>query len=203
MRKALSLAGLVVLLLGTTAACTATGTPTTIGSIFDGTVLEPPEPKPEFVLTDTQGQPFDFTTETEGKLTLLYFGYTFCPDICPVQLAQLAAVMDRLPDVERNSVVVFVTVDPERDTPEVIRTFLDNFNSTFVGLTGTVDQVEAAQRAAGVPVAVKIGDGADYSMGHASQVIAYAPDGLAYTEYPYGTRQTQWVHDLPLIMDKP
>jgi len=202
-RKALSLAGLVVLLLGTTAACTATGTPTTIGSIFDGTVLEPPEPKPEFVLTDTQGQPFDFTTKTEGKLTLLYFGYTFCPDICPVQLAQLAAVMDRLPDVERNSVVVFVTVDPERDTPEVIRTFLDNFNSTFVGLTGTVDQVEAAQRAAGVPVAVKIGDGADYSMGHASQVIAYAPDGLAYTEYPYGTRQTQWVHDLPLIMDKP
>jgi protein SCO1/2 len=170
--------------------------------MFDGTVLEPPEPKPEFVLTDTKGQPFDFATETEGKLTLLYFGYTFCPDICPVQLAQLAAVMDRLPDVERNTVVVFVTVDPERDTPEVIRAFLDNFNSTFVGLTGTVDQVEAAQRAAGVPVAVKIGDGAGYSMGHASQVIAYAPDGLAYTEYPYGTRQTQWVHDLPLIMDK-
>jgi protein SCO1/2 len=183
-------------------ACSATSTTTTSSSAFDGTVLEPPQAKPEFVLTDTQGQPYDFQAETTGKLTLLYFGYTFCPDICPVQLAQLAAVMDRLPDVERNSVVVFVTVDPDRDTPQVIRSFLDKFDTKFVGLSGTVDQVEAAQRAAGVPVAVKIGDGADYSMGHASQVIAYAPDGLAYTQYPYGTRQTQWVHDLPIILDR-
>jgi protein SCO1/2 len=183
-------------------ACSATSTTTTSSSAFDGTVLEPPQAKPEFVLIDTQGQPYDFQAETTGKLTLLYFGYTFCPDICPVQLAQLAAVMDRLPDVERNSVVVFVTVDPDRDTPQVIRSFLDKFDTKFVGLSGTVDQVEAAQRAAGVPVAVKIGDGADYSMGHASQVIAYAPDGLAYTQYPYGTRQTQWVHDLPIILDR-
>jgi protein SCO1/2 len=201
-RKVLSTVGLLVVLAIVPVACSAAGTSTTSGSVFGGTLLEPPEPKPEFVLTDTHGQPFDFRTETEDRLTLLYFGYTFCPDICPVQLAQLAAVMDRLPDVERNSVVVFVTVDPERDTPEVIRSFLDKFDTKFVGLTGTVEQVEAAQRAAGVPVAVKIGDGADYSMGHAGQVIAYAPDGLAYTEYPYGTRQTQWVHDLPLIMDK-
>jgi protein SCO1/2 len=197
----LPLAGIVVLLIASTA-CAATSTTSTSGSGFDGTVLEPPQPKPEFVLTDTNGRQFDFQKQTAGRLTLLYFGYTFCPDICPVQLAQLAAVMNRLPDVERNSVVVFVTVDPERDTSQVIRTFLDKFDSKFVGLTGTVDQVEAAQRAAGVPVAVKIGDGADYSMGHASQVIAYAPDGLAYTQYPYGTRQTQWVHDLPLILDR-
>lgn len=195
------IACLVAVLLGTVA-CTATTATTTSAAGFDGTVLDPPEPKPAFILTDTRGQPFDFQAETEGKLTLLYFGYTYCPDICPVQLAQLAAVMNRLSDVERNAVVVFVTVDPERDTPEVIRSFLDKFDSKFIGLTGTVEQVEAAQRAAGVPVAVKIGDGADYSMGHASQVIAYAPDGLAYTEYPYGTRQTQWVHDLPLILDK-
>lgn len=197
----LPLAGIVVLLIASTA-CAATSTTSTSGSGFDGTVLEPPQPKPEFVLTDTNGRQFDFQKQTAGRLTLLYFGYTFCPDICPVQLAQLAAVMNRLPDVERNSVVVFVTVDPERDTSQVIRTFLDKFDSKFVGLTGTVDQVEAAQRAAGVPVAVKIGDGADYSMGHASQVIAYAPDGLAYTQYPYGTRQTQWVHDLPIILDR-
>lgn len=202
MRKVLSIAGLITLIIGATTGCATGGSTTTSGSIFDGTVLQPPEPKPEFVLTDTQGQPFDFQAETEGKLTLLYFGYTYCPDICPVQLAQLAAVMDRLPDVERNSVVVFVTVDPDRDTPQVIRSFLDKFNTKFVGLTGTIEQVEAAQRAAGVPVAVKIGDGADYSMGHASQVIAFAPDGLAYTQYPYGTRQTQWVHDLPLILGR-
>jgi protein SCO1 len=181
-------------------ACTASSA--TTASKYDGQELGTPLPKPEFVLTDTSGNPFDFRAETQGKLTLLYFGYTFCPDICPVQLAQLAAVMNRLPDVDRNSVVVFVTVDPARDTREVIRSFLDKFDTHFIGLTGTLDQVEAAQRAAGVPVAVKIGDGPDYSMGHAGQVIAYAPDGIAYTQYPYGTRQTQLVHDLPILLDQ-
>lgn len=195
----LLIAGVVALL---TAACAAAGTDTTSASGFDGTVLDPPEPKPEFVLTDTQGNPFDFQADTQGDLTLLYFGYTYCPDICPVQLAQIAAALDKLPDVERHTKVVFVTVDPERDTPKVIRSFLDKFDTNFIGLSGTIEEVEAAQRAAGVSVAVKIGEGDDYSMAHAAQVIAYAPDGFAYTQYPYGTRQTQWVHDLPLVLDR-
>lgn len=181
-------------------ACTPS-VPQASPSRFQGTELSVPQPKPDFVLTDTDGRAFDFRAETEGKLTLLYFGYTFCPDVCPVQLAQLDAVFSQLPEVERNSVVVFVTVDPERDTPEVLRAWLDNFDSDFVGLTGSVAEVQAAERAAGLPVATKIGNGSDYTMGHAGQVIAYAPDGLSYTEYPFGTRQTQWVHDLPILLN--
>lgn len=181
------------------AACSPVS-PELTDSVFQGSELASPKAKPEFVLTDTSGASFDFRAETEGKLTLLYFGYTFCPDVCPVQLAQLRSVLGILPEVERNAAVVFVTVDPERDTPAVLRAWLDKFDPDFVGLTGSIEQIEAAERAAGMPVATKIGDGSDYTMGHAGQVIAYAPDGFAYTEYPFGTRQTQWVHDLPILL---
>lgn len=182
-------------------ACTPLATEST-SSRFQGTELSSPVPKPEFILTDTDGATFDFRTETEGKLTLLFFGYTFCPDVCPVQLAQLDAVFEQLPEVKRDSVVVFVTVDPDRDTPEVLRAWLDNFDPGFVGLTGTAEEIETAERAAGIPVATRIGDGPDYTMGHGGQVLAYAPDGLSYTIYTFGTRQTQWVHDLPILLQQ-
>jgi protein SCO1/2 len=164
-----------------------------------GAVVDPPQPKPSFELTDTDGMPYDFVTETEGKLALLYFGYTNCPDICPVHLAQIAEVFDRIPAVARDAEVVFVTVDPDRDTPERLRAFLDNFDTRFVGLTGTQDELETAQKAANVPPAVKVGDGDDYTMNHAGWVIAFAPDGMNYAIYPFGTRQSDWSNDLQIL----
>ena len=168
-------------------------------SVFAGRDMYDYTPKPEFTLTDTDGNPYDFAAETEGDVTYLYFGYTHCPDICPVHMSQLAEVLSA-PDAPANATVVMVTVDPERDTPEVLRDFLDEFDTTFVGLTGTQEELAAAQEAAGVTVAVKEGDDPeDYTMGHAGQVIAYAPNGLNYTQYPFGTRQSQYAHDLPIL----
>ncbi|MGB8360404.1 MAG: SCO family protein [Acidimicrobiia bacterium] len=193
--KAIRLLALGLLLASLLVACQA-------GFASDelqGLVVDPPQPKPSFVLTDTEGTPFDFAAETEGKLALLYFGYTNCPDICPVHMAQIAEVFDQFPDVARNSVVVFVTIDPERDTPEKLRAFLDNFDSRFVGLTGTEEELGAAQDAANVPRAVKAEEGTDYTMNHAAWVIAYAPDGLNYSIYPFGIRQSQWSNDLQIL----
>jgi protein SCO1/2 len=181
---------------------TACAAPSSARGSFDGVELAQATPKPEFVLTDTTGHLFDFGEETEGRLTFLYFGYTHCPDICPVHLAQLSAVFDQLPEVRRNSAVVFVTVDPERDDPATIRRFLDVFSEDFIGLTGAAEQLEAAQTAAGVPVALKEGAGSDYTMGHAGQVLVYAPDGMGYTVYPFGTRQSEWIHDLPMLLER-
>jgi protein SCO1/2 len=169
---------------------------------LEGVVLQTPAAKAVFTLTDTGGRLYDFSLETEGRLTFLYFGYTNCPDICPVHLAQLAEVFDQLPEVRRNSTVVFVTVDPERDTPEAIRAFLDAFSSDFVGLGGSQEEIEAAQRAAGVAPAVKEGDRERYTMGHAGQVLVYAPDGFGYSVYPFGTRQSDWIHDLPILLER-
>ncbi len=171
-----------------------------VGSEFAGVELPDPLPKPDFVLTDTGGRPFDFRAETEGEVALLYFGYTSCPDICPVHLAQVAEALDR-PGMPDDVEVVFVSVDPARDTPPVIRAWLDRIDPSFVGLTGSPEELLAAQEAAGVAVA-DLGDpdgGGDYLVGHAGQMLAYAPDGRGYTAYPFGTRQSEWVHDIPLL----
>lgn len=168
---------------------------------LQGVVIDPPQPKPEFTLTDTSGNAYDFASETEGKLTLLYFGYLNCPDICPVHLAQIAETFDRIPDVARDAEVVFVSVDPQRDSPAEIRAFLDNFDERFVGLTGTPEELEAAQTAAGVPLAVFVGEGDDYTVNHAAQVIAFAPDGLSHSVYPFGVRQSQWNNDLQVLAE--
>lgn len=168
---------------------------------LQGVVIEEPQPKPSFVLTDTDGDAYDFAAETEGRLTLLYFGYLNCPDICPVHLAQIAETFERIPAVARETVVVFVSVDPGRDSPAEIRDFLDNFDPSFVGLTGTPEELEAAQTAAGVPPAVIVGEGEDYTVDHAGWVIAYGPDGLNHAIYPFGTRQSQWENDLAVLAE--
>ncbi len=168
---------------------------------LQGVVIENPTTKPSFTLTDTEKHPYDFASETEGKLTLLYFGYLNCPDICPVHLAQIAEVFDREPEVARETEVVFVSVDPDRDSPQSIRKFLDNFDSDFVGLTGTREELDAAQNAAGVPPARLVGEGDDYTVDHAGWVIAYAADGLNHAIYPFGVRQSEWANDLRILAE--
>jgi protein SCO1/2 len=166
---------------------------------YQGIALEQPTEKPAFSLTDTNGEAYDFVARTEGRLTILYFGYLNCPDICPVHLAQIAETFDQLPAIARDAEVVFVSVDPERDSPSEIRDFLDRFDRRFVGLTGSAEELEVAQSAAGVPVARKVGEGDDYTVDHAGQVLVFAPDGRGYTVYPFGTRQTEWANDLQIL----
>ena len=167
---------------------------------LQGVVIEEPTAKPSFTLTDTDGDPYAFESETEGRLTLLYFGYLNCPDICPVHLAQIAEVFDRDPEIARETEVVFVSVDPDRDSPGEIREFLDQFDTDFTGLTGTREELAAAQAAAGVPEAVLVGEGEDYTVDHAGWVIAYGPDGLNHAIYPFGVRQSEWANDLEILV---
>lgn len=167
-----------------------------------GITLPNPKAKPAVVLTDTLGRPFDFRRETEGKLTLLFFGYTYCPDICPMHMANIAAVLREMPyEVKSNTQVIFVTVDPQRDTPRRLGEWLKKFSPTFIGLRGDDAVVTQFQRDLNLAEAVTspAKDGGEYSVGHAAQVIAFTPDGLARYAYPFGTRQEDWGHDLPLL----
>jgi protein SCO1/2 len=171
---------------------------------YAGAELTQPRPKPEFVLTSMRGGSWDFRRETDGYVTLLFFGYTHCPDVCPVHMANLGAVLDRLPfEVSSRVKVVFVTTDPARDTPERLRQWLGKFSPDFIGLTGTAEQLRQAQITAGllpaVPDSTSSAKG-DYGVGHAAQVLAYTPDNLERVEYPAGTRQEDWAHDLPLLV---
>ena len=169
------------------------------------TAFPAPLPRPEFSLTDTAGRPYDFRAATAGRLTLLFFGYTSCPDICPAQLGSLAAGLRQLPASVRDEiVVVFVGVDAARDKPERVREWLDHFDSRFVGLSGSEEQLAAAQQAALVPTAFvedRRPDGG-YTVAHASWVLVYTPDDQAHLRYGTGTTPAQWAHDLGVLAAK-
>ena len=169
-----------------------------------GGLVTPALPKPHFTLTDTEGAPFDFRAKTQGYVTLLFFGYTRCPDECPLHVANAAKALDTLPaDVRARIKLVFVTTDPARDTPRVLRAWLDRFDAQFVGLTGSDAAIEAAQRAAGLPPARKTARaGDDYAVGHANVVLAYTKDNLAHLMYPGGVTRQDWAHDLPRLVDE-
>lgn len=170
---------------------------------FRGVVITPPRPKPDFTLADATGKPFDFRRETEGKVTLLFFGYTHCPDVCPLHAANVAAVLRQLPFEERDAIrFVMVSTDPKRDTPQRLGEWLGNFDPGFIGLRGTEEEVNRILYGLRMPPietdpAAK--DTLRYLVGHAAQVIAFGRDGLARTEYPFGVRQEDWAHDLPKL----
>lgn len=171
---------------------------------YRGGLVAPPLPKPMFVLTDTSGSPYDFRKSTDGSVTLLFFGYTSCPDQCPMHMANLGAALHRLPASLRGRIkLVFVTTDPAKDTPPVLRRWLDYFDTSSVGLTGTPSALAAVQMAAGVPPARKIAAGSgNYSVTHANFVIAYTKDNLAHVIYPGGVTKDDWIHDLPLLIQE-
>ena len=176
---------------------------------FHGVTLVTPLEKPAGTFTTTTGEPYDLRAETRGQVTLLFFGYTHCPDVCPVHMANLAAVLRQAePEVRSRVKVVFVTTDPERDTPERLRTWLAAFDPSFVGLVGPDSLVEAAQVTVNVAPAFRQpmpGADADsaYAVGHAAQVIAFSPsDDRAHVLYPFGTRQQDWAADLPKLVER-
>ena len=157
--------------------------------------------RPDFVLTDTSGQPYDLQAETRGKAVLLFFGYTYCPDVCPIHMSSIAEVKRDLgAALERRVEVVFVTVDPERDTPERLDAWLSAFDPEFVGLRGPAAVVDSIQLSLGLPPAViEEPRSGDYDVGHASPVLAFSADDRLAVRYPHGTRQEDWRHDLPIL----
>ncbi len=171
-----------------------------------GWTLSTPLPKVDFTLNSMHGEPYSFREQTDGHLTLLFFGYTYCPDICPVHMANIAAVKRKLdPEIARDIRVVFVSTDPERDTPERLREWLGHFDDTFVGLYGPLEEVNEIQRSIGLGASFKedLPTGG-YGVAHAAQVVAYTNDNLAHVMYAFGTRQEDWAHDLPkLVTDGP
>lgn len=169
-----------------------------------GGLVSPPLPKPHFTLTDTSGAPFDFWAKTNGYVTLLFFGYTQCPDECPLHVANVAMSLKRLPvDLQDQIRLVFVTTDPARDDRRVLRAWLERFDGRFIGLTGTDAAIEAAQRAAGLPPATKTARaGGGYAVGHANVVLAYTKDNLAHLMYPGGVTRQDWVHDLTQLVNE-
>jgi protein SCO1/2 len=159
--------------------------------------------KPAFTLTDTADKPYDFDAATKGKLTYLFFGYTHCPDACPATMSYLAYALREVPaSVRRQVAVVFVTVDPRRDTLPALKRWLGHFNPAFVGVRGTLQQIGLVEHEAGVPTAVPIrSKGAlGYQVEHSSILFVYSPDDRAHVMYATGFKPADYVHDMPLLL---
>jgi protein SCO1/2 len=171
-------------------------------SAYRGRIVTPAKPKPGFVLTGVSGQPYDFRAMTAGMVTLLFFGYTHCPDECPLTAANTAAAMRDLSPAQQARVrFVFVTVDPARDTGPVLRRWLDRFDPAFIGLTGTLGAVQAAASEAGIPVGkpIRQPDGS-YQLDHGTEMLAFSTDNRAHLAFFPSTSSADMAHDLKLLI---
>jgi protein SCO1/2 len=140
-----------------------------------------------FTLTDQNGRRVS-SGDFRGRYMLVYFGYSMCPDVCPTTLAVMADALARMGDKARNIVPIFITIDPERDTPKVLGPYMKEFGDRFVGLTGTVDEIKAVERAYKVyakktPLDEAKGLAGGYGMDHSSVIYLMGPDGKIVSYY--------------------
>lgn len=162
---------------------------------------EPFPPAPEIELTQTNGELFRLT-EQRGKIILLFFGYTSCPDVCPTTLAELKQVLDKMGDKANSVEVVFITVDPERDAPEKIRKYLDHFSSSFIGLSGSQAELEKVWSDYGVfrEVVKEENTALGYIVNHTARVTLIDAAGNMRLSYGFQTPVDDIVHDLKLLL---
>lgn len=190
---------------------------------FHGTLMQQAQPRPDLALPTTSGEPFDLGDRPEDEITLLFFGYTHCPDLCPTTMADLGLARDMLtPEIRDRVQVVFVTEDPARDTPDALREWLDRFDPEFTGLIGGNEATAAALRELYLPESARVADpstaivhphedgehageahGQDggvhghgnYGVDHAGAVYAWGPGGQSIV-YTGGTTPDQYAEDL-------
>jgi protein SCO1/2 len=171
---------------------------------FAGDLVAPPLAMPDVTLTDTDGKPYPLREKAKGKLTFLFFGYTHCPDQCPVYLNSLARARDAVstgPGSRPN--VLFVGVDTKRDTPAVLKQYLHNIDPTFIGLTGSEKDIATANDALHF-APIEIGEPdptGNYLVGHTSQAVAFTPDGKGHRLYGFDVRSQQFARDLPRLAE--
>ncbi len=191
-RPARSAAALVLaVLLPVLAACGDDEAPA-----FAGRVLDNPYAVPATELTDTDGRAYSLAESTEARLTLVFFGYVHCVDVCPAVLTNLASAMTRLDDADRDDVdVVLVTSDPDTDTPESLRTYLEQFDDSFVGLAGDWDTVDSVARALAVGL-----DRRDPG-GHTTQVMGIDSGDEARVYWSADTSPAQYAADIHTLLE--
>jgi protein SCO1/2 len=211
---------LATILAGLLAACSGAAPKAEVPVDFDnanngfhGTLVEPPPPRPALHLEDTTGKRFDLRERPADEVTVLFFGYTHCPDVCPTTMADLAQARHLLPERARERVqVVFVSEDPKRDSPAVVRRWLDGFDSDFIGLIGGTPQTRrvldelhlprSERNPSPSPNVIHPDDGHDhpggYGVDHAGVVYAFGPaETLLYTG---GTTPREYAEDLARLL---
>jgi protein SCO1/2 len=162
--------------------------------------FDPPRMAPQIAQKAADGQDFALD-KFRGKVVVLEFGYTSCADVCPVSLALLKQARERLGPLAGKLQVVFVTVDPQHDTGPKLKAYLEQFDPSFIGLTGSEAQMAAIRSAYGITATKKMVEGSKtaYTMGHSSYLYFIDPQGRLRALMPFGRPADDIVHDVTLL----
>ena len=163
-------------------------------------VFEPARPAPEFSLPASDGSDLNLQ-RFRGKVVILGFGFTSCPDVCPVTLAILAQARRKLGAQAHDLQIVYVTVDPERDDAEQMRKYLAGFDPTFIGGTGTDKQLAAVREEYGI-IAKKQVKGENYTFAHSSYTYLIDRDGKLRALMAYGHSADDFAHDVRILLQE-
>lgn len=170
---------------------------------FKGAVVEPPDIAADFTLTDQNGNPFKLADQ-RGKVVVVFFGYTNCPDICPATMSDMQVVMNRLGDQRDQLKVVFITVDPERDTSERLQRFIGMFDQDIVGLTGDPATLSGVYKAYGAGATRRdLPDSAlVYAMDHTATSTIIDKQGQRRLLFGFGTPVDDMLSDLSALINE-
>lgn len=169
--------------------------------LLKGSLVTPPRQMEDFVLASTTGQDFKFS-EQGGRILLIYFGYLTCPDVCPTTLAVLRQAYIAAGEPSARVKVIFITVDPERDSLERMGKYLSAFSPDFVGLRPTPEQLpELLENFNVTAVRREVDSAAGYLIDHTASVALTGPDGRILLEYPFGVTADEISSDLGVMMD--
>jgi protein SCO1 len=168
---------------------------------YQGVMIDPPVAAADFTLTDQNGNAFRLS-EQRGKTALIFFGFTNCTDICPVTLSQFKQIKQQLGKKADKLEFIFVTVDPERDSPGTIKQYLANFDPAFIGLSGSSEAMQQVWQDYGVYVEKGPVDGqGNYEVDHPSRVYLVDAQGNWRATYPFGMETGQIAGDLAHVID--
>ncbi len=164
---------------------------------FKGTQYPDPQSAPDFELAATNGDRFRLSDQ-QGQTVLMFFGYTSCPDVCPLTLAEARRVLEGLGDDADKVTFLFITVDPERDTTEVLDTYVTAFHPAITGLTGTPDELAAVRQDYGITAEKEVleGSAAGYVVNHTARVFLVDAEGRLRLSYAFGTPPEDILEDI-------
>jgi protein SCO1/2 len=168
---------------------------------FSGRELVPPRAAIDFTLQASDGSEFKLSQQ-RGKVVLLNFGYTFCPDVCPTTLVELSQVRARLGDAAKRVQTAFITLDPERDTPERLSIYTKAFDPTFIGLTGSAEQLAHVRTMYGVIAEKETSQGtsAGYLIAHSAYTYVIDPKGRLRLLFPFGMSVEEMADDIMQLL---
>ena len=165
-------------------------------------VFDPPRMAPDFSLPSSRDKQFTLSQQ-RGKLLVLGFGFSNCPNVCPMTLANLAQTHKNLGALADQVQVVYMTVDPERDTPARLREYLANFNPSFIGVTGNADELAALRQAYGIIAKKEVHkNGGTYEVHHSSYIYLIDRDGLLRALVPFGKSADDITHDIKILLQE-